>query len=177
MTRYVLLLCGLLSFAACDRGGGGAASTPTSAPPAAAPAAPAPAPAPAAPAAAAAPVVLSDRVDDPGFELALVPSGPYSTGKLGTFAVALKPRGVYHVNQEYPMSITLKGDDALSFPKAELQKSDAAAFDEKAARFDVPFTAQKTGDHRVEARVRFAVCTPENCMPDERTLALTVAVK
>ena len=28
-----------------------------------------------------------------------------------------------------------------------------------------------------QARVRFAVCTPENCVPDERTLALVLPVQ
>jgi len=164
----------VVAFAAVACGGG--SSEPAAAPPAAPPAtAPAPAekPAPApAPAAAA-----SDKVDDPSFVLAAVPAGPYAAGKLATFAVSLTPRGVYHVNQEYPMSVSVQGDEGISFPKADLKKSDAASFGEKAARFDVPFTAAKAGDHKVEAKVKFAVCTPENCVPDERTLALMLPVK
>ncbi len=176
MPRATLAISLLLSAAAC--GGNGNAAPPSA--PVTAPAAPAaePAkPAAAAPAAAAPAAPPSDHVDDPSFELAAVPAGPYAVGKLGSFAVSLKPRGVYHVNQEYPVSISLKGDDGLSFPKAELAKSDATKFDLKLARFEVPFTPAKAGDHKVEAHVRFAVCTDENCVPDERTLALVLAVK
>ena len=54
--------------------------------------------------------------------------------------------------------------------------TDAAQFDEKKARFDVPFTAKSAGDHKIMANVKFAVCTDENCVPDERDLALAVAV-
>ena len=164
----------LLLLLALGCGGG---SSPASPVPAEAPkppvvqAAPPPAPTPA-PAAAA-----TDHVEDPSFELAAVPVGPYTAGKLGSFGVSLKPRGVYHVNQEYPISISLHADDAVSLPKAELAKTDAATFGEKLARFDVPFTAAKAGSHRVEAKVRFAVCTPENCVPDERTLALMLPVQ
>ncbi|MFI5306170.1 MAG: hypothetical protein ACHQ53_02395 [Polyangiales bacterium] len=172
--RSKLVMVVVLGSAACGGGGGtpsAAAPEPAPAPAATQPPKAAPTPAPAA---AAAP---SDRVDDPSFELAALPAGPYAAGKLGSFAVSLKPRGVYHVNQEYPMSVSVHGDDGVSFPKADLAKSDAAAFGEKAARFEVPFTAAKAGDHKVEAKVRFAVCTPENCVPDERTLALMLPVK
>jgi hypothetical protein len=148
--------------------------------------APAPEPAPAAepakaaaaePAKPAEPEKLSDRAEDPSFELALVPSGDYESGKLASFAVSLTPRGEYHVNQDYPMSIELSGPDAIAFAKPRLDKPDAAEFTEKKARFDVPFTPASAGEHQVTAKVKFAVCTPETCVPDERTLALAVAVK
>ena len=170
----LMMLC-----AAC--GSGSATGSPGPSAPAPAPAAPAAnppaaaAPPPAAP--AAAPAALSNRVDDPSFELLASASGPYAAGKLASFALSLTPRGEFHVNQDYPLSISLHGDDALSFPKSELAKADAAKFGEKLARFDVPFTPAKAGDHRVEAKVRFAVCTKENCVPDERTLALMLPVQ
>jgi hypothetical protein len=167
------LVAGLL---ACGGKGGGTEQA------AAPPAAPAQEAKPAAPPAAAvekpaAPAALSNRVDDPSFELVAAASGPYAAGKLASFAISLTPRGVYHVNQEFPIGISLHPDEGLSLPKSELAKADAATFGEKAARFDVPFTAQKAGEHRVEAKVRFAVCTPENCVPDERTLALSLPVQ
>lgn len=175
-------LAALLPICAVGCGSGGDSNpAPAAAPPAAAPAAPAaPVAAPAAPAAptpAPAAAAASDRVDDPSFELAAVPAGPYAVGKLGSFAVSLKPRGVYHVNQEYPISISLHGEAGLSFPKADLARADAATFGEKLARFEVPFTAAKAGSLKVEADVKFAVCTPENCVPDERKLALMLPVQ
>ncbi|MBK8172015.1 MAG: hypothetical protein IPK60_16950 [Sandaracinaceae bacterium] len=48
---------------------------------------------------------------------------------------------------------------------------------ERLARFSVPFTAGTAGSARIEADVDFAVCTPENCMPDRRTVAVTLAVQ
>jgi glucose/arabinose dehydrogenase len=160
-----------LALAACG-GGEPAPAAPAEPPAAAAPAAPAPAaPAPAAPAAA-----VSDRVDDPTFELALKPTGPYAPGKVQSFAVSLKPRGEYHVNQDYPFSVSLTGQ-GVTFPKAELSKSDAAKFDDYAVELDVPFSAPSAGKHTVSALVKFAVCTPETCVPDERTLALALPVE
>ena len=150
-----------------------AAATEPAAPaaPAPAPAAPAPAPTPA-PAAAAA----SDRVDDASFELALKPTGAYAAGKVQSFALSLKPKGPYHVNQDYPFSVSLTAQ-GVTFPKAELGKGDAAKFDDNLVQLDVPFTASVAGKHSVTALVKFAVCTPETCVPDERTLALALAVE
>ena len=142
---------------------------PTPAPEPAKPAQPAAAPVPAAP--------LADRVEDPSFELSVTPVGSYASGKPGSVAVTLKPRGVYHINQEYPLSVALKAPAALTLAKAELQKSEAAEVTEKLARFDVSVTPTTAGTHTLEAHVKFAVCTPETCVPDERTLALALNVQ
>jgi hypothetical protein len=40
----------------------------------------------------------------------------------------------------------------------------------------VPFTAKSAGDQKLMCNVKFAVCTDENCVPDERNLALALAV-
>jgi hypothetical protein len=152
--------------------GGGEPAAPAAAAEPVAPAAPAPTPAPTpAPAAAA-----TDKVEAASFELAIKPTGPYAPGKVQSFAVSLKPRGEYHVNQDYPFSVSLTGE-GVTFPKAELGKPDAAKFDEHAIELDVPFSATAAGKHSVSALVKFAVCTPETCVPDERTLALALAVE
>jgi hypothetical protein len=174
MTRIAALFGGmLLSCAACACG-----QSADNAPKPAEHAAPAAKAAPAAPPAPAAPAAPpTDRVDDPTFELAAAPAGPYAPGKLASFAVSLKPRGEYHVNQDFPMTISVQSSGAVEFPKAKLGKAEAAQFTEQIARFDVPFTPKAAGAHKVEAHVRFAVCTPENCIPDERTLAVVLPVE
>ena len=40
-----------------------------------------------------------------------------------------------------------------------------------------PSPAKAAGTHTVTANVKFAVCTPENCVPDERTLAVVLPVE
>jgi hypothetical protein len=182
-TRIETVLCvaSLALYAGC--GDSKPAAEPAAPPAAAEPGtAPAKAPAPAAPAepkAAAPAAEPTDRVDDPTFELKAVPAGPYKSGAVSSFQVSLTPKGEYHVNQDYPMkiSVSTKAGDALSLPKLELTKADAAEFAESVARFDVPFTATAAGAHTVECNVQFAVCTPETCIPDERTLALALPVE
>ena len=116
-------------------------------------------------------------VDDPTFELRATAAGPYAPGQEGRFEIRLTPKGRYHVNQEFPMGITLTGPSGVSLPPGELGREAAAQFGEQIARFDVPFTASAAGQHQVQARVSFAVCTPESCMPDERTLAFVLPVQ
>lgn len=162
-----LAACALL--VAC---GGQAAPAPAPAPAAPAPAPAAPAEAPAAPAAPP-----SDRAEDPTFELTVTPVGSYAAGKPGSVAITLKPRGEYHINEDFPLSVALKAPAGISLAKAELQKAEAAEVTDKVARFDVPVTPTQAGTHTLEAHVKFAVCTPENCVPDERTLALALTVQ
>jgi hypothetical protein len=170
---FVLVLASAGALLACGSSGAGTGSGDQAAAPSAQPPAAPAAPAPTAPAAAA----PTDKVDDPTFVLAATPVGTYAPGKLGSVAISLTPRGEYHVNEDYPISVTLSGDPALQFPKTQMGKAETAEFSEKVARFDVPVTPQTAGKHALTAKVKFAVCTPENCVPDERTLALALAVE
>lgn len=131
-----------------------------------------PPPAPPTPPAAVGPVVT-----DTGFELRATAEPTYTVGQAAAFGIALSPRANYHVNQEYPIHITLRAPSGVTLQKAELARADAAEFTERLARFSVPFTAGTAGSARVEAEVDFAVCTPENCMPDRRTVAVSLAVQ
>lgn len=123
------------------------------------------------------PTEVGPVVTDDAFELRAAATGPYQQGQLGQFAITLTPRGEWHVNEEYPISVELEAPEEVGLPKPELERSDAAEFGEERARFDVPFTPTAAGEHRVQANVSFAVCTPENCIPDERTLALVLPVQ
>jgi len=113
--------------------------------------------------------------DEPSFELRSDPAVPYQAGQEGHVGIRLTARGHHHVNQDYPISVQITAPDGVTLPRATLARGDAAEFSEALARFDVPFTAP-AGHHELRALVDFAVCTPESCMPDTRTLAIAVDV-
>lgn len=115
------------------------------------------------------------RWEEAGFELGSTTPGPYQAGQEGHFDIRLAARGNYHVNQDYPISIQITAPDGVTLPHATLARPEAAEFGEELARFDVPFTAP-AGHHELRALVDFAVCTPESCMPDTRTLAIALDV-
>ncbi len=123
------------------------------------------------------PAQARDVAEDPSFELRATAAGPYAPSEEGRFEIVLTPRGNYHVNTQYPLSIRLDAPGGLTVPGEALEVGDAAEFGEPRARFQVPFTATSAGQHRVTARVDFAVCTPEACMPECRTLALVLPVE
>lgn len=138
---------------------------------------PAPSPVPAEPIAPVPPSAAPSSIEEASFALRLAEAGPYKAGELGRVVLQIEPRGKFHINQEYPVEIALSGTADTNFPKSTLLRPDASEFGEKKARFEVPFTAKTTGDHKLLANVKFAVCTDENCVPDERNLALALAVK
>ena len=169
--RVIGFLCvGLASSAsgAC----GSKAPEPAAPPPPAPAVVAAPSPVPAEKVAGAAP----SSIEEASFALRLAEAGPYKAGELGRVVLQIEPRGKFHINQEYPVEISLTGSPETTFPKATLSRPDAAEFDEKKARFEVPFTAKSAGDHKLACNVKFAVCTDENCVPDERDLSLALAV-
>jgi hypothetical protein len=171
--RHVLFVAAAL-VAACG------SNEPAAAPPAepAPGAAPAPAaPTPPATPEPAAPAAAGPVVTDTGFELRATATGPYKAGQASSFGVALTASGGYHVNEEFPIRVTVRAPEGVTLPKGQLVRADAAEFGAERARFDVPFTPVAAGEKRVEVQVDFAVCTPENCMPDQRTLALALPVE
>lgn len=123
----------------------------------------------------AAPAEARARWEDAGFELGSSPGGPFQAGQEGHFDIRLAARGNYHVNQEYPISVQITAPSSVTLPRATLGRPEAAEFSETVARFEVPFTATP-GHHELRALVDFAVCTPESCMPDSRTLAIALDV-
>ncbi len=157
-----LLLAGACGEDDPDPGASTGGGEPTEAPPEAPPAEPEGPPGPLA--------------EDPTYELRATAGGPYTAGEAGTFQIQLTPRGDYHVNQDFPIEIALSGPDGMTLPTASLGNSDAAELTEERARFDVGFTPAAAGEQTVTAEVDFAVCTPQACFPEHRTLALALAV-
>ncbi|MCS6798762.1 MAG: hypothetical protein NZ898_09545 [Myxococcota bacterium] len=170
MHRVALVIVGLLPTGCGER------TTVQSPQPSAAPAPSVraePDPARPAPAGASAEAVVREAA----FELRARAGGPYTRGTAGSFGITLTPGDGWHVNEEYPIRVELTAPPAVALARSRLERTDAADFGPERARFDVGFTPNDAGDHRVEAKVSFAVCTPENCLPDERTVAVVLPVR
>jgi hypothetical protein len=110
------------------------------------------------------------------FELRAAAAPQYDSGSLGQFEVTLTGRGKWHINQDFPVKVSVAAPGEVELTKRELKKSDAAEFAEEKARFEIPFTPQSKGEHRVEAEVSFAMCTPETCVPQKKKLAVKLPV-
>lgn len=101
---------------------------------------------------------------DETYELTAVATGPYAAGAPGSFEVRLTPRGEYHVNRNYPWSVTVTPPAAVLVPTATFDTTTAAEMTETIARFVVPFTPTAAGSHAVTAAVDFGICREEACI-------------
>ena len=115
-------------------------------------------------------------IEDTTFRLALTGAQAYEAGKLGEAQLVLEARGGYHVNQDYPLRVDVKVPAGVKLEKASFGKPDASQFGEERAHFVLPFKAEP-GAHDLTATVDFAVCTKDTCVPDQRTVALPLAVR
>lgn len=122
--------------------------------------------------AAAGPKVLGN-----GFSLEAIPPADGAVGAAAQTTILIKPSGVFHLNKDFPTSITVTPPDGVDVTKGVLAATDAASFTEKEAKFEVAYTPRAAGAKKFTAQVKFAVCTEATCDPKRETLAWEVPVK
>lgn len=141
---------------------------------------PAPEPPPtlaAAPPPAPEPLVAPTKVDEQNYSLSMQSSGAYKAGEQGFVEVVLVPKGEFHCNQEYPYKMKLGAPPAgVTYP-TPMVRTDGMSLSAERAVMRVPFVPQNAGDTRVEGKFYFSVCTSEQCVIDNRDLAMTVKVE
>lgn len=160
---------GLLLSLGCER----TASPPvTPEPPAVAPPVNPPTPAPAVAAAAADASGPRAEISEPSFVLTAVLTAGATPAAPASLAVELRGAGHFHVNEQYPVVLELDVRDG-STEKPSLRRADAAEYTQAVARFTVP--VQRAGARTVVlGRMRFAVCSAENCVPESRNFAVAI---
>jgi hypothetical protein len=162
----------MLLLAACGEGGKVAAPKPVAAPtPAAAPAVATPVPFDAVGEAAA-----SYRIG------ASVTPAALKRGSRGELALSIElSRPDVHVQQEFPLKVTLTAGPGLKVAKGALGHADAADPAARDRRWKVGVTAVGAkGPERIEAAVRFALCKeaePAWCVVRNETVAATVEIR
>jgi hypothetical protein len=100
-----------------------------------------------------------------------------STAQPSRIALVLEGRGGYHVNLEYPLRVELGGSSGAQLAKVTLGPVDASELSESSARFDTHVRWKAAGPHWLAARVQFAVCTADACVPQEHVLATKLHVR
>src|SRR5207244_2909039 len=97
-------------------------------------------------------------------------------GKKSQFRIVLKALAGFHINQEFPVEITLAAAH-VKLLKGKLAKADAQRFTQEEAHFDAEFTPEAAGEAEFSAKARFAVCTDKDCFPVRETLTWKTAAK
>ncbi len=148
------------------------ATAPQPAPAAAAAAADSAAPAPAAEAAPAG----VPKVSDAGFDLSLEgPKASLKAGQAGTVEVVLVAKAPFHVNDNYPIKLTLKPTPGIKYDNPTIGK-EAVKLEKMKAVMPVSFMPDGAGKKTVAGEFKFSVCTEDKCLMEKRDLALEVNV-
>jgi hypothetical protein len=117
------------------------------------------------------------KLDEKNFSVEMKATGPYKAGQQGTVEVVLEPKGEFHCNQEYPYKIKLGTAPAgITYPQP-IVKTDAIVVKPEKAVMKVPFTPEKPGDAKVSGNFYFSVCTSQQCVIENRELAVMVKVE
>jgi len=123
------------------------------------------------------PPVVSPKVAESNFSLWMQSSGRYKAGQQGFVEVVLVPKGDFHCNQEYPYKVKMGAAPAgVTYPTA-IVRTEGLSVSPSRATMRVPFVAQNAGDAKVSGQFFFSVCTSEQCVIDNRAVAVTVKVE
>ena len=113
--------------------------------------------------------------DPPTYEIQK--SAPRATvGIPAKASVTVQGRNGWHVNEQAPITVTVKGDPGVELPKPKLARADLAQSSKESARFDIPFSASAAGKKTITAEARFVMCQEQACKPAKETVALEVDV-
>ena len=91
--------------------------------------------------------------------------------------VHIAPASGYHMNKDYPTSVTVVAPAGVTVEKAKLTTKDGITLAEAGADFDVVFTATDAGKKSFDGEIKFAVCTANSCDPKKEKLSFVVEVK
>jgi len=116
------------------------------------------------------------RAEEPTYEIRKT-SAPAVVGKPATVSVMVVGKNGWHVNEEAPITATVKADPGVTLPKPKLVRADLAESKKESARFDIPFSAAEPGAKTITAQTRFVMCQEQACKPASETVAFNVDVQ
>jgi hypothetical protein len=114
---------------------------------------------------------------DPAYSVK-IDAPPGKTAQKGVVKIVIQPGTGFHVNKDYPTSLTLTGIPAgVLVDKMKQTAKDAAKLTEQEAEFDVSYTASAAGKQTVTGDLKFAVCSANSCDPKKEKLTFVVDIK
>lgn len=104
----------------------------------------------------------SEKATGTPFELRVSPPEEGKRGGPLVATVAVRPKGEYKINLEYPHKLTVVGPKAAA-PNELTLTAKQAKLSKAELRFQPSFTVSSAGTHRFDGTVRFSVCTAKQC--------------
>ena len=107
-----------------------------------------------------------------------VEAPPAKKGHKAVAKIHITPGAGFHMNKEYPTSLTLSSVPAgVTVDKTKQTMKDAAKWDETGGEFDVAYTAAQPGKKVVAGELKFAVCSTNTCDPKKSAISIDIDVK
>lgn len=118
---------------------------------------------------------------DPSFTIR-TPDVTLQATQPGAARLEVVPNAPWKMNLEYPTRVRVAGSSSIvRAPQPELKNNPGGESQlpiiEKGLTADVPLEGLSRGAEQVTAEVRFAVCTPETCVPKTATVTWNVTVE
>lgn len=114
---------------------------------------------------------------DNRFEVSVERPKTAAAGKPTKARIRMTPKAPWHVNLDYPTSLTLEATAGIQLAKPKLKKADATRLDEGGVEFTVTLTPQAAGNAKVKGTLRFAVCQDDSCAPARAPVVIEVAAR
>lgn len=123
----------------------------------------------------AAPAKAPEGGGGANYAIATTPqTAPFKVGSEGRVEVRLTGRNGYHVNQEYPIALTLQTAEGVKLAKTKLVRADASAFEEAQAVLPIALTPENAGRKALRGTLDFSVCNPQNCLLERQDVAVEI---
>ena len=111
----------------------------------------------------------------PPYKIDIV-AAPAQKGKAATATVKIIAATSYHMNKDFPTSLTLTPPAGVTVEKPKLTGGDVK-LDEHAAVFTVSYTPAEAGKKEIPGDLKFAVCTVDACFPQKAKIGIPTTTK
>lgn len=94
-------------------------------------------------------------------------------GQPVALAVVLSARGIFKVNEEYPIKFKFSQTEGVS-PAAPVVRREDGSVDKKHAELPLTVSLEGKGKRDVAGQLSFSVCTEDRCLIEKRDLKVTI---
>ena len=98
-------------------------------------------------------------------------------GEATKVMLSIKAKSGYKVNAKYPTKVTASAPGGVELQQSKFRTKDGTFKDKKTLEFAVPVMAKIAGKHKVDFKVKFSVCSADQCLLKKATVQAMVSAK
>lgn len=114
--------------------------------------------------------------------LEIIEAGTATVGVAAVTRVRVTPAPGFHINTEYPFTLSLTTARGVSLAKSELRggrgsAGDAEQLDENGMTIAVAATATTSGDHAITGTIHFGICQRDRCLSRDAPVSFALSAR